>query len=145
MSNYWVWMRLNKYLGSETVRVMDYEGSFQDGALPDAAMLGSGTLNNRKSRGVLSRFCRDERGVVTIFAVYMVLMMLMICGIGVNLMQNEMMRTKVQSTVDRAILAAADLQQTLDADDVVLDYFAKAGMSDYITADDITEIGRAHV
>ena len=101
-------------------------------------MLGSGTLNNCKSRGVLSRFCRDERGVVTIFAVYMVLMMLMICGIGVNLMQNEMMRTKVQSTVDRAILAAADLQQTLDADDVVLDYFAKAGMSDYITADDIT-------
>ncbi len=132
------WMPLNEYMGSEKVRVMDYKGSFKDGALPDAAMLGSGKLINRKARRAMSRFCRDERGVVTIFAVYMVLMMLMICGIGVNLMQNELMRTKVQSTVDRAILAAADLQQTLDADDVVLDYFAKAGMSDYISADDIT-------
>lgn len=117
---------------------MDYEGSSQDGTLPDAAMPGNWMLLNRKARRALSRFCRDDRGVMTIFAVYMVLMMLIVCGIGVNLMQNEMTRTRVQSTVDRAVLAAADLQQTLDADDVVLDYFAKAGMSEYISADDIT-------
>jgi Flp pilus assembly protein TadG len=117
---------------------MDYDGSSQDGTLPDAAMPGNWMLMNRKARRALSRFFRDEQGVMTIFAVYMVLMMLMVCGIGVNLMQNEMTRTRVQSTVDRAVLAAADLQQTLDADDVVLDYFAKAGMSEYISADDIT-------
>ncbi|MEP2031530.1 MAG: pilus assembly protein [Paracoccaceae bacterium] len=117
---------------------MEYQGPSNDGTLPDAAMPGNRMLLNRKARRMLSRFYRDEEGVITIFAVYMVIMMVMICGIGVNLMQNELMRTKVQSTVDRAILAAADLQQTLDADDVVLDYFAKAGMSDYISADDIT-------
>ncbi|MEM9578792.1 MAG: pilus assembly protein TadG-related protein [Pseudomonadota bacterium] len=80
----------------------------------------------------LTRFSREEDGALTIFASFMILMMLMICGIAVDLMQNEMMRTRVQNTLDRAILAASDLEQPLPPEDVVDDYFAKAGMSDFL-------------
>ncbi len=86
----------------------------------------------------LNRFSQDEDGALTIFASFMVLMMLMVCGIAVDLMQNEMMRTRVQNTLDRAILAASDLDQPLPADDVVDDYFAKAGMSEFLDDVEIT-------
>ena len=75
---------------------------------------------------------RDEDGGITTFRYFLLLLMLMICGIAVDLMQNEMTRTRVQNTLDRAILAASDLDQPLRADDVVDDYFAKAGMTEFL-------------
>ncbi len=86
----------------------------------------------------IGQFSKEEDGALTIFACFMVLMMLMICGIAVDLMQNEMMRTRVQNTLDRAVLAASDLDQPLPADEVVDDYFAKAGMSDFLDEVEIT-------
>ncbi|MGA9433675.1 MAG: TadE/TadG family type IV pilus assembly protein, partial [Roseobacter sp.] len=82
-------------------------------------------------RGV-NVFSRNEDGSITIFAIFMIFMMLMVCGISVDLMQNDMTRTKVQNTLDRAILAASDLEQQRDPDDVVDDYFAKAGMTSFL-------------
>ncbi|MGA9412703.1 MAG: Tad domain-containing protein, partial [Roseobacter sp.] len=82
-------------------------------------------------RGV-NAFSRNEDGSITVFAIFMIFMMLMVCGISVDLMQNEMTRTKVQNTLDRAILAASDLEQQRDPDDVVDDYFAKAGMTSFL-------------
>ena len=79
-------------------------------------------------------FARDESGSMTIFAVAMFMMMILVGGIGVDLMRNEMERTRMQATVDRAVLAAADLDQPLDPEEVVRDYFDKAGMSDYLSA-----------
>ncbi|MEL6921707.1 MAG: TadE/TadG family type IV pilus assembly protein, partial [Pseudomonadota bacterium] len=79
-------------------------------------------------------FARKEDGSMTIFAVFMFLMMLLVGGIGVDLMRNEMDRTRLQATVDRAVLAAADLDQPLDPDAVVRDYFDKAGMSQYLSS-----------
>lgn len=84
-------------------------------------------------------FARDESGTMTIFATYMILMMILVCGIGVDLMRNEMERTNVQATMDRAILAAADLDQTLDPEGVVNDYFAKAGLSQFLTSVTVDE------
>jgi Flp pilus assembly protein TadG len=81
----------------------------------------------------VGRFAREEDGVVTVFTVFLLLMMLMVAGIGVDLMQNEMRRTSLQNTVDRAVLAAADLDQTLPPQDVVADYFDKAGLGGYLT------------
>jgi len=78
------------------------------------------------------RFAKEDDGVVTAFAVFMILMMVLVGGIGVDLMRNEMDRTQVQAVTDRAVLAAADLDQILDPEDVVRDYFAKAGMEDYL-------------
>jgi len=79
----------------------------------------------------LVSFSRREDGSITVFAMFMVFMMLMVCGISVDLMRNEMTRTKVQNTLDRAILAASELDQD-DPYGAVDDYFAKAGMASFL-------------
>lgn len=85
------------------------------------------------------QFAGREDGMVTIFACYMILIMLLVGGIGVDLMRHEMERTQLQAISDRASLAAADLDQTLDPEDVVADYFAKSGMSDYLAGVTVSE------
>lgn len=89
--------------------------------------------------GKIRIFHRDEGGVITIFAIMMLLMMLMVSGIGVDLMRNEMERTRLQNTLDRAVLAAADLDQTLDPAAVVADYFNKVGLASYLSGVTVTE------
>lgn len=78
------------------------------------------------------RFSRDEDGAMLVFAVYIFIMILMFAGIGVDLMRVERDRAKLQYTLDRAVLAAADLDQTQEPSAVVADYFAKAGLTDYL-------------
>ena len=84
-------------------------------------------------------FSRKEDGTITIFACFMVFMMMMIGGIGVDMMRHEMERTRIQSVADRAVLAAADLDQTLDPEAVVRDYFAKSGMADFVSTVDVDQ------
>ncbi|RME15901.1 MAG: hypothetical protein D6801_06505 [Alphaproteobacteria bacterium] len=83
-------------------------------------------------------FARSEDGSLIIFGLMIFLMMLMAAGIGVDLMRFEAHRTALQETLDRAILAAASLDQPLDPETVVLDYFERANLGDYISADKIT-------
>lgn len=85
------------------------------------------------------RFARDEDGVITALACVIILMMVIVGGISVDLMHNEMERVRVQNTSDRAVLAAADLEQELDPEAVVQDYFAKSGMSDVVSGVDVSE------
>ena len=82
----------------------------------------------------LRRFRRDEGGSMSMFAVFMFICMLMVAGIGIDLMRYERDRATLQNTLDRAVLAAADLDQTQDATTVVTDYFTKAGIADYLTS-----------
>ena len=84
-------------------------------------------------------FARDEDGMVTIFAFFMVFCMMMIGGIGVDMMRHEMERTRIQAVADRAVLAAADLDQTLDPEFVVRDYFSKSGIGDFVSQVDVDE------
>lgn len=86
----------------------------------------------------LKRFGREEDGVMVILSVYMFLIMILVGGIGVDLIRFEMERTRLQNTIDRAVLAAADLDQTLDPTDVVMNYFEKSGLGDRLTRDDVT-------
>ncbi|MEL6884558.1 MAG: TadE/TadG family type IV pilus assembly protein [Pseudomonadota bacterium] len=95
-------------------------------------------LEREATRSALSRlrysaakFSGDERGTVTYFAIFMLMMMLLVGGIAVDLMENEMERTRVQNVLDRAVLAAADLDQPLEPAEVVADYFSKAGLGHY--------------
>ncbi|PSL20031.1 TadE/TadG family type IV pilus assembly protein [Shimia abyssi] len=81
----------------------------------------------------LAQFWREEDGVVVGFAIFLFLIILMVGGIGVDVMHSEMKRTRLQHTLDRAILAAADLDQTREPNAVVQDYFEKAGMTDYLS------------
>lgn len=87
----------------------------------------------------LRLFRREEDGVMLVFSIMMLMTILLIGGIGVDLMRHEMMRTRLQATIDRAVLAAADLDQPLSPAAVVNDYFAKAGMSDFLTDVQVNE------
>lgn len=85
---------------------------------------------SRLLRRRAARFGRGEDGALAVWSIFMVLMMLMVAGLGVDFMMNEMRRTQLQGTLDRAVLAAADLDQTLEPQAVVQDYFDKAGFGD---------------
>ena len=81
-------------------------------------------------RKSVKRFVRDEEGHIVVFTVIMMTLMLMLAGVGVDIIHFETVRTKQQQTLDRATLAAASLTQELDAESVVRDYFAKADMTE---------------
>lgn len=100
---------------------------------PDAPVL------RRFPAGCFSRFYRDESGAVVLFSVFMFLCMLMVGGVGIDLMRYERDRAALQATLDRAVLAAADLDQTRPAEEVVRDYFEKAGHAQYLTSVTVDE------
>lgn len=79
-------------------------------------------------------FLRSEDGSFIIFGLFIFLLMLIVAGMSVDFMRFETQRTRLQSTLDRAILAASSMDQALDPEAVVLDYFNKAGLGDYIDA-----------
>lgn len=79
------------------------------------------------------RFAANEDGSLIVFGVYIFVIILVFGGIGIDLMRFERDRANLQYTMDRAVLAAADLDQTLDPESVVRDYLSKAGMSDFLT------------
>ncbi|MEP2533405.1 TadE/TadG family type IV pilus assembly protein [Shimia sp.] len=87
----------------------------------------------------LRQFWKEEDGVIVGFAVFLFMIILMIGGVGIDVMYSEMKRTRLQHTLDRAILAAADLDQTRDPQEVVEDYFEKAGMSDFLSTVVVTD------
>ncbi|RYG93167.1 hypothetical protein EU803_03430 [Loktanella sp. IMCC34160] len=82
-------------------------------------------------------FRRSEDGGIIIFAMVIFVLMLAAAGLAVDLMRFETNRTRLQGTLDRAVLAAADLDQTLPARDVVVDYFEKSGLGYAIDPADI--------
>ncbi len=96
-------------------------------------------LDLRELLGLSRSFAKQEDGMVTIFACFMIFCMLMIGGIGVDMMRHEMERTRIQAVADRAVLAAADLDQTLDPESVVRDYFAKSGMADFVSSVEVDQ------
>ena len=50
---------------------------------------------------LLRRFAREEDGLVTVFAILMILLMILMGGIGVDLMRHERERARVQAVADR--------------------------------------------
>ncbi|MEZ5716880.1 MAG: pilus assembly protein TadG-related protein, partial [Paracoccaceae bacterium] len=87
------------------------------------------------------RFGRDESGVMIAYSIFFLLIMLIVGGIGVDFMHYEMSRTRLQNTLDRAVLAAADMQQTQDPVAVVEDYLAKAGVDAQLTGTPVVNTG----
>lgn len=84
------------------------------------------------TRGPLARFAGEERGSLTILALFFFVCMLMIGGLCVDMMIFENNRTRLQSVADRAVLAAADLDQSLDPTEVVESYFQREGLEKYL-------------
>ena len=93
----------------------------------------------RSASAYLRRFGRDEDGALIILALVLMWLMVFMGTFAIDVMRFETTRTTLQNTLDRATLAAASLTQTLDGEDVVNDYFAKAGMSDYLDSVTVRE------
>ncbi len=93
-------------------------------------MFRSGFIGSR-----VARFHKDEEGSLIIFSMFIFLTMIIFGGIAVDLMLYENRRTHVQNSTDRAVLAAANIKQTVPAKEVVKDYLAKVGIE--VDDDDI--------
>ena len=89
------------------------------------------------SRGI--RLKRDEDGSILIFSLFLFVIMLMVSGLAVDFMRAETKRIQLQSTLDRAVLAAASMKQSLDSETVVRDYFERAGLDEYLQDVTVTE------
>ncbi len=92
---------------------------------------------HKRSGSAFWQYYRNEEGSLILFGLFLFVVMLAIAGIGVDYMRYEAQRVRLQATLDRAVLAASSLSQPLDPQSVVLDYFDKAGLAAYISADDI--------
>jgi Flp pilus assembly protein TadG len=79
-------------------------------------------------------FVREEDGTILMFTAVILIILLVVAGMGVDIMRFESTRTELQQTLDRSTLAAASLTQELDSEDVVRDYFDKAGLGDKLTS-----------
>jgi Flp pilus assembly protein TadG len=93
----------------------------------------------RMARLLPRRFWYREDGTVTVFAAIVFILMIGVGGIAVDIMRYETQRTQLQYTLDRAVLAAASLTQTLDPESVVESYFETAGLGDYRLRVDVEE------
>ncbi len=73
----------------------------------------------------------SESGSLTIFSLFLFILILFITGMAVDVMRYESERTSIQNTIDTAIIAASSLSQTASTDAeiqaLVKDYVSKAG------------------
>ncbi|MDT8343839.1 MAG: pilus assembly protein TadG-related protein [Thermohalobaculum sp.] len=86
------------------------------------------------------RFARDERGAIIAFVLPLFLLMLLGGGAAIDFMRHEATRARLQDAIDRGVLAAANLSQSLDAEVVVRDYMKSAGFGPEMELTVIAEI-----
>lgn len=91
------------------------------------------------TREILRRFGRSEDGSMIIFALFVFMVMIVIGGMATDIARYELTRSRLQSCSDRAVLAAADLDQSLEPRDVVNDYFAKCGLQEYLVSTEVEQ------
>lgn len=97
---------------------------------------GQKRLHCRAGLRHLARFRRDEDGAIVLFTLFALFMMLIAGGVAMDIMRQEMMRARIQNTLDSAALAGAGAPYGTSAKAIVEDYMAKAGMADYLNAID---------
>ena len=81
------------------------------------------------------RFFNEEDGTVTVLAFSIFVMFLIMGGIGIDTMRQEMARASLQATLDRAVLAGATAVNNTTARAVIEDYFSKSGQANYLAAE----------
>lgn len=76
-------------------------------------------------------FRKDETGSLTIFGLFIFILLLMMSGMAVDLVRQEHARVSIQNTIDTAVVAASSLtqeaQSKAEVEALVKDYMAKAG------------------
>ena len=82
-------------------------------------------------RGVLrpiNRFRRREDGSFTILSLFVTVGMVLAVGVALDTIRAETARVRLQNVTDAAVLAAANLNQSLPAEEVVADHLSRAGI-----------------
>jgi hypothetical protein len=87
----------------------------------------------------LRHFAKSEDGVLSPLVLLLLVVMLMVGGIGIDLMRYERDRTRLQASLDNAVLAASSLNQPLAPEDVVRDYLGVSGLLSYLTGVTVEE------
>lgn len=84
----------------------------------------------------MGRFVRDVHGGITAFTVTVFLLMVLAVGMATDFMRQETMRAELQNAVDRGVLAAAALTQTVDDEVTVRSYIRSTNFvpADYTLA-----------
>ncbi len=85
------------------------------------------SLSPSRLRETGMKFRREESGSILIFSIFLMILLLFICGMAVDVMRYETRRVAMQNTLDNAVLAASSLTQDLDAETLVRDYVRRAG------------------
>ena len=99
--------------------------------------------DTRFRSSILCRFARAEDGNVLVLSMFILICMMMATGIAFDTVRAEVVRSKLQNTLDRAVLAGADLDQTLTPAEVVSDYFHRANMTAFL-GDTVVDQGIGH-
>ncbi len=91
----------------------------------------------------LNRFLGDERGTVTIFAALITMVMMTLGGLALDVIRFEAARSQLQSTMDRAVFAAANsATSSAEVSTVVSQYLETQNLDDFtITPDYRNENG----
>jgi Flp pilus assembly protein TadG len=88
------------------------------------------------ARHAARRFARQEDGAMFMLGIIFFVLIFMMGGLAVDVMRYEQRRAEVQQTLDRSVLAAAAMNQEATSVEVIEDYFAKAGLSEYLSSVD---------
>lgn len=88
------------------------------------------TIRPRPAPRPLSRFRQDDAGGMIVFSLFILVCMLLAVGTGLDLLRYETERVKVQNVIDRAVLAAADLDEERDPQSVAHDWARRAGLGE---------------
>ncbi len=88
----------------------------------------------------IHRFHKDESGGMMIFSLFIFIMMIMAGSLAVDFMRLESERARLQTSIDRAVLAGAALDQTLDQKEVITDYLVKSGVKGYVPDEQIVVV-----
>lgn len=87
-----------------------------------------GSARHRRSlRATDGTFLSQESGSLTIFSLFLFVILLMISGMAVDMIRQEHARVAMQNTLDTAVLAASGVSQGMTPEQVVSDYVTKAG------------------
>lgn len=84
---------------------------------------------------ILSAFLRDRRGNVAIVVALLLMPMLVLAGGATDIARYEAHRAQLQDGIDRAVLAAASLSQTVPVETTVADYLKTLSFIDQVDLD----------
>lgn len=88
-------------------------------------------------RWLRETFVASEGGAMTPMTLGFLMIIITVTGFAVDVMRYDRERARLQYALDRAVLAAADLDQDLCPKDVIRDYLSKEGLDQFLAYVDV--------